>query len=155
LGVEAWGVRSCALATGCGRLDASARFRLPCRQHIHPPGALVAPKQGVLNMPGPRNRWGIAESVAMAVIARDDKCVYCGADFTSPSSTRGSKPSWEHIVNDIRMATPANIALCCISCNASKGTKPLATWLRSDYCKGRNISANSIARVARDALDSQ
>jgi hypothetical protein len=41
-----------------------------------------------------------------------------------------TKATWEHIINVIRINGPENIALCCSSCNASKGNKKLEEWLK-------------------------
>ena len=102
--------------------------------------------------PRAMNRWNIPPWLEREVIARDRRCVYCGVEFVVPTLTRGCAPSWEHIVNDARMVTRENIARCCISCNASKGTKDLVTWLRSNYCQTRGIAANSVAAVVRATL---
>ena len=66
--------------------------------------------------------------------------------------SRKTKPTWEHIVNDIRIATKENIALCCTSCNASKGAKLLEDWFQSGYCKARNISKDTVALVVKNAI---
>jgi 5-methylcytosine-specific restriction endonuclease McrA len=100
------------------------------------------------------NRWNIPDWLEQEVLARDTTCVYCGVDFSLPASTRGTKPSWEHIVNDARIVTRKNIARCCMSCNASKGTKTLEAWLQSKYCKRNDIHEASVAQVVRDALSS-
>ena len=101
---------------------------------------------------GDMNRWGIPESLEREVTDRDRCCVYCGVDFTVQSASRRNRPSWEHIVNDARIVTPENIARCCIGCNASKGTKPLAQWIESTYCVARGITRDSVAEVVRSAL---
>jgi hypothetical protein len=49
------------------------------------------------------NRWGIPIEIEEVVKKRDIKCVYCGIELTGAD----------------------NIALCCWSCNASKGRKKL------------------------------
>lgn len=61
-------------------------------------------------------------------------------------------PTWEHIVNDARIITIDNIALCCCSCNASKGAKSLTLWLVSNYCLSKNITPETVADVAKRAL---
>ena len=88
------------------------------------------------------------------VIERDKACVYCGVTFTitSPKICRKTSPSWEHIVNDARIITLQNICRCCVSCNASKGTKNLKDWLKSTYCKKKGISAETVAGVVKEAL---
>lgn len=98
------------------------------------------------------NRWNITPQLEAEVLARDTRCVYCGVDFRIPVSARGSQPSWEHIINDARIVTSRNIARCCISCNASKGTKELRVWLESPYCKRKGISRDSVAQVVKKYL---
>jgi hypothetical protein len=98
------------------------------------------------------NRWGIPKDVEEIVRKRDTFCVYCGVDFSVKNNSRKSKPSWEHIVNDIRINGTDNIALCCMSCNASKGSKLLEDWLSSDYCKKKEITTDSVAEVIKLAL---
>jgi hypothetical protein len=98
------------------------------------------------------NRWNIPDWLEQEVLVRDIACIYCGVDFSFPVSTRGTKPSWEHIVNDARIVTRENIARCCISCNASKGAQELEAWLQSKYCKRKCINKASVAQVVRNAL---
>jgi hypothetical protein len=97
------------------------------------------------------NRWNIPGSLEKEVLSRDRRCVYCGVEFVDSGAVR-RRPSWEHIVNDARIVTPENIARCCRGCNASKGTKELAVWLESKYCRSRGITAESVAAVVRSAL---
>lgn len=96
-------------------------------------------------------RWSISRDVAIEVLARDLRCIYCRRDFDL-AGPRAGAPSWEHIVNDLSAVNATNIALCCISCNASKGRKDLGTWLKSNYCIDREISSISIAPIAAQTL---
>ena len=98
------------------------------------------------------NRWGIPKDVEDFVKKRDTSCVYCGVQFTDGNSLRKSKPSWEHIVNDIRINNIDNISLCCMSCNTSKGAKLLEYWLNSIYCKNNGITKESVAAVVKAAI---
>jgi hypothetical protein len=100
------------------------------------------------------NRWNIPDWLEREVIARDTRCVYCSTPFASREGPRRSRASWEHIIKDARIVTRANIALCCIGCNASKGAKTLEAWLSSKYCRLRSISASTVAVVVREALSS-
>ena len=101
------------------------------------------------------NRWGIPDWLEREVIERDRACVYCGVVFTHTNENRRLKASWEHIINDARIVTRENIALCCIACNASKGAKRLMDWLDSKYCKIHGITADSVADVVRNAISFQ
>lgn len=99
------------------------------------------------------NKWGIPKDVEEYVLKRDLSCVYCGVDFSINHESRKTKPSWEHIVNDIRISTIDNIALCCTSCNASKGAKLIEDWLEGKYCKTKGINRFTVAQVVKDAID--
>ena len=98
-------------------------------------------------------RWKIPRDLALAVIARDIRCIYCDREFGGPQGPRAACPSWEHIVNDELIVNLENIALCCVGCNASKGTKPLGVWLSAKYCTDREIK-QKIAPVAFATLAS-
>jgi 5-methylcytosine-specific restriction endonuclease McrA len=97
------------------------------------------------------NRWRIPAALELEIAARDNACVYCGRLFAA-ATARGQGRSWEHIVNDANLVSRENIALCCISCNASKGNKKLTSWLTTQYCRKRGIDAQSVAPVVRAAL---
>lgn len=98
------------------------------------------------------NRWNIPAWLEHEALTRDTACIYCRVEFTRSSVTRGSQPSWEHIVNDARIITRQNIARCCVSCNASKGAKELRIWFASAYCIRKGITELAVAQVVRDAL---
>jgi hypothetical protein len=65
---------------------------------------------------------------------------------------RKSVATWEHIVNEARIVTRENIARCCFACNSSKGTKKLSDWMKSDYCKKRGITKDTVAEIVKQAL---
>jgi len=104
----------------------------------------------ILNMV---NRWGIPKEIEELVKSRDPSCIYCDVEFTKFGKSIKLSPTWEHIVNDININGAENIALCCRSCNASKGSKKLKDWLQSDYCKNKGINHKSIALVAKKHLE--
>lgn len=98
------------------------------------------------------NKWRIPKETENFVIKRDLACVYCGVDFSIKHESRKTKPTWEHIVNDIRITTIENISLCCTSCNASKGAKLLEDWLNSSYCNSKEITKKTVAKVIQNAI---
>jgi hypothetical protein len=73
-------------------------------------------------------------------------------DSVTKGQSRVRLGTWEHIINDARIVTLENIARCCCSCNASKGSKDLSRWLSSDYCRGEGITIESVAPVVRNRL---
>jgi hypothetical protein len=95
------------------------------------------------------NRWGIPKDVEDYVIKRDTNCVYCGITFINDNPTRGTKTTWEHIINDIKINSIDNIARCCGSCNASKGNNHFNKWLKSRYCVNKNITFDNVALVVK------
>ncbi len=98
------------------------------------------------------NSWNIPAWLEMEVRARDTACVYCGILFTLAKVSKKSAASWEHIVNDEKIITKENIALCCCGCNSSKGQKQLSQWLQSKYCQERGISKESVASIVKQAI---
>jgi len=98
------------------------------------------------------NKWNIPDWLEIMVRARDKHCIYCGLKFDPLGTSKELKPTWEHIVNDASIINDKNIALCCISCNASKGAKELSEWLLSKYCKIRKISKDTVAEVVKNHL---
>lgn len=102
------------------------------------------------------NGWNIPDWLEREVKERDRTCVYCGVRMIERMPRRGPRRSvatWEHIVNDASIVTRENIARCCVACNSSKGTKKLADWLGSSYCKKHGITKDSVAPVVRAALE--
>ena len=98
------------------------------------------------------NNWNIPTWLEKEVRERDTVCVYCGGEFTLAKISKKSAPSWEHIINDAKIITLENIALCCCGCNASKGAKKLSEWLETNYCKERAINKDTVAPVIKKAI---
>lgn len=99
------------------------------------------------------NRWGIPKDVEEIVKTRDTSCVYCGISFTNTVFTHKTRPTWEHIINDIKINGTDNIALCCGSCNASKGIRLLEDWLSGKYCSTKGITKENVAQVVTEYLN--
>ena len=101
------------------------------------------------------NKWHIPESLENEVRARDIHCVYCGVRMIEKAlkgASRKTVATWEHIINDESIVTHENIALCCTSCNASKGARELSEWIHSSYCKKRRISEDTVAEIIKKML---
>jgi len=88
------------------------------------------------------NKWNIPKELEEKIKKRDKSCVYCHKEFKNNPK---DKLTWEHIDNNEKNISEENIALCCVSCNSSKGTKSLKEWLDSDYCKKLGINKNNIS----------
>ncbi len=96
------------------------------------------------------NNWNIPNWLELKVIQRDINCVYCGIKFDKKNKKNSA--TWEHIINDAKIITEENIALCCCSCNASKGAKKLSDWLNSNYCNNKKININNVSLVVKRHL---
>lgn len=97
------------------------------------------------------NNWNIPDWLEVKVKDRDKKCVYCDVTmkiYARTKGTPGDKATFEHIDND-GPPSEANIAMCCASCNSSKGVKKLLDWFDSSYCKERNIGKDTVADIIR------
>jgi hypothetical protein len=99
------------------------------------------------------NNWNIPNWLEEEIHKRDTHCIYCGVKFDK--DVKNNQKTIEHIINDAKIINRENIALCCRSCNASKGSKSLFHWLLSDYCKTKNIISKNIAPIARKALKNE
>ncbi|MCH8552635.1 MAG: HNH endonuclease [Natronospirillum sp.] len=98
------------------------------------------------------NNWNIPAWLEKEVRERDAVCVYCGNEFLPHKESAKASVSWEHIINDAKIVTRENIALCCRGCNASKGQKQLSVWLQTAYCKERGITPESVAPIVKQAI---
>ncbi len=92
------------------------------------------------------NNWNIPDWLEKKIINRDKRCVYCRVVFKRNHRDRAT---WEHIDNDEHNICERNIALCCNSCNASKGSKKLYDWLISPYCRRNKINKKSVAVIIK------
>ena len=102
------------------------------------------------------NRWGIPAWLEKEVKERDKSCIYCGIKMIEqmpPCGPRNAVATWEHIINDASIVTRENIARCCFACNASKGTKKLSDWMKSNYCKKYGINEDTVADIVKQALN--
>lgn len=103
-------------------------------------------------------KYGIPARVVRRVARRDKFCVYCGLRFRTGARSRKNLATWEHMdQNSVRNPRVWNIALCCGSCNSSRGSKGLSEWFDSEYCGKKNkmkkmISAKTVAPVVRRYL---
>jgi hypothetical protein len=101
-----------------------------------------------------RNRYGLPEDAVTLVRKRDRKCVYCKKKMLPPSPTtwRGDWTTIEHLNHLPPWDNPETIAICCSSCNSSRGNKPLLKWFESSYCLEHNISPSTVAKAVREYI---
>ena len=84
------------------------------------------------------NKWNIPDWLEEKVKKRDKFCIYCDIKMKEYPHTKGTpndKATWEHFDNNEHNIKEWNLALCCGSCNSSKGAKSVRGYI--EYCKER------------------
>ena len=100
------------------------------------------------------NIYGISEDRLMQIRKRDKTCVYCYKKMTEHTARvfRGDWWTIEHLNHFPPWDNPNEIAICCWSCNASRGRLTLAKWFRSSYCIEKRIKFDTVAKPIRDHI---
>ncbi len=101
------------------------------------------------------NRFGIPKDIEQKLRDRDKRCVYCRRRMKAGDAKR--RPTIEHFNrlgpfywND--GLKEKDLAICCNSCNASRGKKTLPDWFKSPYCTERNINKKTVATPVKRYL---
>jgi len=100
------------------------------------------------------NRYGLPEQDLDDIRARDRVCVYCRKIMIPPGS-EGPRTDWatiEHLNHLPPWDNPRTVAICCWSCNSSRGNRLLGDWFTSAYCRKRGINEATVAEPVVDFL---
>lgn len=106
-----------------------------------------------------RNKFGIPEDVLSRIRSRDQTCVYCGREMLHPYATKTA--SYCATIEHLNRFGPfywrdglqeEHLALCCGSCNSSRGVKRLLDWFATPYCVERNINSDTVAAPVKEYL---
>ena len=108
------------------------------------------------------NKFGIPSDVEAAIRERDRVCVYCLREMQTYVGVRGTRPDMatiEHLSHEPPFywkdgLKAEGIAICCGSCNASRGAKTHEEWFQSQYCLERGINFETVAEPVRVFLSS-
>jgi hypothetical protein len=112
-----------------------------------------------------KTKYGIPQEQLDVIVARDKDCVYCHkAMIPHDIANRSDSATIEHLnhradwdsvqdFNSKNKPVYPIIAMCCWSCNSSRGSKPLLEWFKLNYCKKWNISQYSVSKVVRDYVN--
>jgi 5-methylcytosine-specific restriction endonuclease McrA len=96
------------------------------------------------------NTYGISEQVEQEIRARDKSCVYCGIVMKQyPHSMAASGATIEHFNNDGPFEEKSNAAICCRSCNSSKGAMKLSAWFKTAYCQEKKINEETVSKPVK------
>jgi hypothetical protein len=118
-------------------------LRFPARENEH---RLKAPMS---------NQFGIPKDIELKLRDRDKTCVYCGCTMKAGDAKR--RPTIEHFnwdgpfywKEDLK---EEDLAICCGSCNSSRGVKTLPDWFESPYCISRKINDKTVAAPVKRYL---
>src|SRR6476646_776968 len=99
--------------------------------------------------PGLANQFGIPEEVERRLRVRFKGCAYCGTAMQAHPGVKGcptDKATIEHLNRKgpfrwSKGLREDELVLCCGACNSSRGTKLLALWFNSSYCREKGITA--------------
>jgi len=102
------------------------------------------------------NRYGLPEEEVDRIRARDIRCVYCHKEMHKPDPNikRQDWATIEHLNHLPPWDNPNTIAICCFSCNASRGDRKIMDWFEMEYCKSKDINFNTVTQPVRDYLES-
>lgn len=108
------------------------------------------------------NKYGIPEEDLDRIRKRDINCVYCHKQMISPGAVgrRGDWATIEHLnhrqdwnsVESYIVAgkpVPEIVAICCGTCNSSRGSKKLSDWFKTSYCVQRKIDILTVTEPVR------
>src|ERR1700734_3094918 len=124
-------------------MASTQRSRARRRVSPIPVGGAVVQKKGYV----------IFVSTEAAIRKRDKNCVYCGIAIRRFRLKQPREANVEHIDNEnICPLCVTNLAMCCRSCNSSKSTRPLSTWLDSRYRLDNEITRHSVSQVVKKWL---
>lgn len=106
------------------------------------------------------NKFGIPAEVEEFVRSRDRLCVYCFGKMKSYAHTVGSpkdKATIEHLSFNgpfrwNKGLQQVEVAICCQSCNSSRGDRRLTEWFKSEYCLKKNINKTTVAEPVKKYL---
>lgn len=102
------------------------------------------------------NKYNLPEKEIERIRKRDKKCVYCGKIMVNSrySENRKDWATIEHLNHLPPWDNPSTVAICCGSCNSSRGDKKLLNWFKGEYCIKSNINKRTVAKPVKDYLKS-
>ena len=71
---------------------------------------------------------------------------------TAKCGFRGDWATIEHLNYEPPWDDPTTVAICCGSCNSSRGNKPLLEWFNTEYCISRNINEKTVAEPVKNYI---
>ena len=107
------------------------------------------------------NQFGIPQEVESRLRLKFKLCAYCRRKMQEYIGVRGC-PSDKATIEHLNRKGPfhwsdglqeEHLVICCGGCNSSRGTKRLADWFRSRYCRNKGIRPMTVAAGVRRYFD--
>lgn len=98
----------------------------------------------------PGAKYGISRVDYEKLVGRFKKCVYCQQKLIKrigSSGSQGRAGTIEHLNH--RGNSGIYVAMCCGSCNSSRGNKPLLKWFKTGYCIEKDITPKQVHAIVR------
>ncbi len=105
------------------------------------------------------NKFEIPEEVEARIRSRDKTCVYCHKPMIYPYD--GNKPRESATIEHLNEKPPfywndglkeSGLAICCGSCNSSRGRMKLLVWFRTPYCIDNDINEKMVAEPVKEYI---
>ena len=100
------------------------------------------------------NKYRLDENELSKVRERDRTCVYCHKNMVNPKEgdPRENWATIEHLNHLPPWDNHKTIAICCYSCNASRGRQKITNWFNSEYCRGKSINIGTVDQPVVDYI---
>jgi len=101
-----------------------------------------------------KNKYGLSEDRLSEIRKRDKSCVYCHKTMLSSGSCgfRGDWATIEHLNHLPPWNNADTVAICCGSCNSSRGNKTILEWFDTNYCIEKNINTKTVKQPVKDYI---
>ena len=101
-----------------------------------------------------KDKYGLAEDELDRIRERDENCVYCHKKMVNPCSNncRFDWATIEHLNHLAPWNNPVTVAICCGSCNSSRGKRKLLDWFKTPYCIQENINGETVAEPVKEYI---
>jgi hypothetical protein len=98
-----------------------------------------------------KNNYGLPNDELESIFKRDKTCVYCHKTMFDhlANSKRSDWYTIEHLNYLPPWNNPTTVAICCWSCNSSRGNKKLIDWFKTAYCVSKNINEETVTEIVR------
>ena len=105
------------------------------------------------------NKFGIPEEIEQRIRCKDKVCVYCLKTMIYPCT--GNKQRDWATIEHFREKGPfywkeglkeEDLAICCGSCNSSRGKNKIRDWFKTMYCLNKKINEKTVEQAVKEYI---